>query len=196
MDIARQLISDTYCGADFRAGQPLVVQAYNGLVGYEPIATATCQTVPVDEYNSTTVTVSPAGGDKADEQYCFLSAITNKVNPSDPFPYYTAIGLNLPQVAKPTCNSCLKAAMGVMAEWAVRKEQPLASTYLGCANVVAGVCGKQYADTTVAVGSVADSVQGIGAKNAEQGSTGAAGRSAVPVMVMTGAVGLLGIVLG
>ncbi|KPI44920.1 uncharacterized protein AB675_2806 [Cyphellophora attinorum] len=166
-DIARQLTSDAHCGADFRARQPLVIQAYNGLVSYEPVATATCLTTPSDAYNETSAPVSPStsGEDDTKNQYCFLSALSNKQNPSDPFPYYTGIGMNLPQVARPTCNGCLKQAMSIFAKWAVRYEQPLAETYLDCAGIVNGVCGSGFADANVKAGSVNDAQGSTQLKN-------------------------------
>jgi hypothetical protein len=171
-DIARQLTLDSNCGADFRARQPLVIQAYNGLLGYEPIATTACLQTP--NYNGTSPTPSldsSAPGKNA--QYCFSAAIANKANPSDPFPYYTAIGMTLPSVAKPTCNGCLKAAMGTFAKWALQSDQPLSMTYLGCAQTIDAACGGGFADTNVKVGSESS---GTGMKNTMPDQTSGAAR--------------------
>lgn len=167
-DIARQLTQDAHCGADFRARQPLVIQAYNGLLGYEAIATTSC--LKTSSYNSTSDDPS-ADNDAKDAQYCFTAALTNKANPSDPFPYYTAIGMTLPSVAKPTCNGCLKSAMDTFAKWAVKSEQPLSMTYMSCAQIVNGDCGVDFADVNVQVGSVSSS---SGMKNTEPDQTSGA----------------------
>lgn len=170
-DIARQLTQDSHCGADFRARQPLVIQAYNGLLGYEAIATTSC--LKTSSYNSTSDEPS-ADNDDADAQYCFTAALTNKANPSDPFPYYTAIGMTLPSVAQPTCNGCLKSAMATFAKWAVKSEQPLSMTYMSCAQTVDGVCGAGFADVNVKVGSVSST---SGMKNTEPGQAESSGAS-------------------
>lgn len=104
-------------------------------MAYEPLYRATCLKDPSNNY-------------------CYANAITNLSNPGDSYPYFTAIGINLPTAAKPTCNDCLKNTMQVFAEYAVRKEQPLSETYLGCANQVDGGCGAGFANTMVKVGSV------------------------------------------
>lgn len=174
-DIARQLTQDSHCGADFRARQPLVIQAYNGLLGYEPIATTAC--LKTTAYNSTSPAPS-ANNDAENAQYCFTTALTNKANPSDPFPYYTAVGMNLPSVAKPTCNGCLRSAMEVFGRWALKSEQPLSMTYLSCAQTVNGACGAGFADANVQVGSV---TSGTGMKNTQPDQTsGAAAAASVP----------------
>ncbi len=133
-------MEDKNCGADFRNQQPLVLQAYNGLVAYEPVYKATCL----------------KAADTND--YCFTEAVTNSSNSDDVYPYYTAIGLNLPAGGSPTCNDCLHQSMNIFAQYAVRKEQPLSSTYLGCATAVDGTCGAGFADTAVKVGSIKSSM--------------------------------------
>ena len=165
-DFSQQLLQDSNCGQDFRNEQPLVLQAYNGLVAYEPVYRATC--------------LKTAKND----QYCFSQAVSTSQNPSDIYPYFTAVGLTLPSGSKPTCNACLKQTMQVFAEYAVRKEQPLSQTYLGCAQMIDRDCGAGYAAVDVKVGSV-DS----GMENGKQGGQGtnAAGRNDGSRMVMVAA---------
>ncbi|KAI9871158.1 MAG: hypothetical protein M1823_008530, partial [Watsoniomyces obsoletus] len=112
-DFAEQILHDTNCGEDFRNQQPLVLQAYNGLVAYEPVYRATCLKTETAE----------------DTEYCFSHAVSGQ-NPADLYPYLTAVGLNMPAGSRPSCTQCLKQSMHVFAEYAVRKEQPLAQTYL------------------------------------------------------------------
>ena len=152
-DFAEQLIKDTNCGQDFRNEQPLVLQAYNGLIAFEPVYRAICLKTAKDN------------------QYCFSQAVSISQNPSDIYPYFTVVGLTLPSGSMPTCNACLKQTMQVFAEYAIRKEQPLAQTYLGCAQMVDGDCGAGYAAVDVKVGSVDSGMQN--GKQGGQGTNGA-----------------------
>ena len=62
--------------------------------------------------------------------------------------------------------------MQVFAEYAVRKEQPLATTYLSCAQMVNATCGTGYADVAVKAGSV-----DTGMENGKQGGQNAGSRT-------------------
>ena len=168
--IASQLMDNKNCGADFRNQQPLVLQAYNGLVAYEPVYKATC----LKDADTT--------------EYCFTEAVTNSSNSDDVYPYYTAIGLNLPAGGSPTCNSCLHQSMNIFAQYAVRKEQPLSSTYLGCADAVDGTCGAGFADTAVKVGSIKS---GMGTQAAEMKGAGVRTWAGSSVIAMAMIVSLL-----
>ena len=136
-NLASELISNANCGADYRQQNPLVMQAYAGLIAYEPVYRATCLK---DEISSS---------------YCFSEAITNSSNSADFYPYYTAVGLNLPDTVRPTCSQCLKDTMQIFAGYAENKVQPLARTYLTCAAQVDKSCGSQFVSTPVKAGSVA-----------------------------------------
>ncbi|KAJ9615127.1 hypothetical protein H2200_001201 [Cladophialophora chaetospira] len=138
-DLAAQLIDNKNCGQDYRQQNPLVMQAYAGLSAYEPVYRATCLR------------------DEASKSYCFTEASTNSTNPADFYPYYTAIGLNMPQTANPTCSQCLKDTMQIFAGYAADAVQPLANTYLTCATQVDKTCGSNFVSTAVKVGSVASS---------------------------------------
>ena len=163
-------MDDKNCGADFRNQQPLVLQAYNGLVAYEPVYKATC----LKDANT--------------NEYCFTEAVTNSSNSDDVYPYYTAIGLNLPQGGDPTCNECLHQSMNIFAQYAVRKEQPLSSTYLGCASAVDGTCGAGFADVGVKVGSIKS---GMGTQAAQMKSAGVAIERSYAIMSIAMIVGVL-----
>jgi len=135
-NIAAELIDDSNCGQDYQQENPLVTQAYAGLVAYEPLYRATCLR------------------DSATNNYCFAEAITNASDPADAYPYYTALGLSLPASATPTCSQCLQQTMGIFAQYARSEAQPLAGTYLGCASQLDAGCGPGFVDTAVKVGSV------------------------------------------
>lgn len=125
---ADELISSQYCQTDYRQQNPLVMQAYNGLTAYEPLYRATCLK-------------SNVTGD-----YCFVDAMESK-SAADSYPYYTAIGLQLPTGSEPTCTSCLKDTMEIFSGYAVQSGQPLSQTYLGCAVQVNQQCGPSFAST-------------------------------------------------
>ncbi len=41
--LAQQLVSNSYCGTDYKNQNPIVLQAYNGFIAYEPLYRAGCQ---------------------------------------------------------------------------------------------------------------------------------------------------------
>ena len=136
-NLAAQLIDNKNCGQDYRQQNPLVMQAYAGLIAYEPVNRATCLK------------------DEVSKSYCFTQASTNSTNAADFYPYYTAVGLNMPQTARPTCSQCLKQTMQIFAGYAENVVQPLSNTYLPCASQVDKGCGSGFVSTDVKVGSVA-----------------------------------------
>ncbi len=136
-NIAAQLIDNKNCGQDYRQQNPLVMQAYAGLIAYEPVNRATCLK------------------DEVSKSYCFTEASTNSSNAADFYPYYTAVGLSMPQTAHPTCSQCLKDTMRVFAGYAENVIQPLSNTYLPCAVQVDKGCGNGFVSTDVKVGSAA-----------------------------------------
>jgi hypothetical protein len=144
--LASDIISSSHCGNDYQNQNPLVSQAHAGLVAYEVVYQATCL--------------------KSNEtgNYCFADAITNQQNPSDAYPYYAAVGLNLPPASHPTCNNCLKDILSIFAGYAMDKAQPLATTYISTAQQVDVDCGAKFADTSVPVGTV-DSESGAAGRN-------------------------------
>ena len=170
---ANELMKDSNCGRDFRDQNPLVLQAYNGLVAYEPLYKATCIK------------------DKQGE-YCYSNAITNVTNPGDAYPYFTALGLPMLGIAHPTCNQCLKQTMEIFAEYAVNKVQALSVTYLPCAQQVNGGCGVGYANANVKVGTV-DS--GMGDKAQSMKSIATKGTRANSIVAMAVALGMVLITL-
>lgn len=145
--LASELISDSHCGADYQNQNPLVSQAHAGLVAYQAVYQATCLK-------------STATGN-----YCFTDAITNQLNPSDSYPYYTAVGLNLPPASHPTCSKCLKDTMSIFAGYAKDTSQPLAKTYINTAKEIDVGCGAEFANTNVPVGTTAGSTNGVGRSN-------------------------------
>ena len=135
---ADDLIAQGNCQNDYLRQNPLVMQAYSGLQAYEPLYQATCFK------------------DASTDNYCFVEAMESNTA-DDSYPYYTAVGMALPQGSEPQCTPCLKQTMDIFSGYAVQKEQPLSETYLGCAAQVNTRCGESFASTQViAVSKVAN----------------------------------------
>ena len=137
--LATQLIQDSNCGQEYRNQNPLVTQAHAGLIAYEPLYRATCLK------SSET------------ENYCFADAISNTSNPSDSYPYYTVLGTNLPAASRPTCSKCLQDTMGIFAEYAVNKAQPVSETYVSTAQQIILGCGPEFVNALVPVATISNS---------------------------------------
>ncbi|OJD35356.1 c6 zinc finger domain containing protein [Diplodia corticola] len=129
-NLAAQLIHDDHCGADYKASNPTVLQAYKGLVAYEPVYQAGCLR---DDSGS----------------YCFANAITNSSSPTDSYPYYLPVGVALPGGSRPTCNSCLQTTMDAFWTYTSNKTQPISQTYAQAAGVVNIQCGPNFVNATV-----------------------------------------------
>ncbi|KAL2412708.1 hypothetical protein ABEF95_003122 [Exophiala dermatitidis] len=157
-NLAAQLIDDSHCGQDFKNQNPLVAQAYAGLVAYEPIYSATClrATGPTDGTSSTEDEANNKNSNSA--PYCFTQAITNTTNSADAYVYYIPLGLSLPVdtdglANKPSCTQCLRDTMKIFAGYAENKAQPLSRTYLPAATQVDAGCGGGFVATDIKVGS-------------------------------------------
>lgn len=138
-NIASDLIDDAHCGQDYRDQNPLVAQAYAGLVAYEAIYRATCLR------------------DATTNSYCFAEAITNSNNSADSYVYFTALGMSMPASAQPRCTPCLKDTMKIFSGYAEDKAQPLSRTYLPCAGHVDAGCGADFVATNIKAGSTGHS---------------------------------------
>lgn len=143
--LAFQLVQDANCGQDYRNQNPLVTQAHTGLVSYEALYRATCLK------SSTT------------GNYCFADAISNTSNPADPYPYYTALGTNLPAASRPTCDQCLQDAMAIFAGYAANRNQPVSTTYMSTAQQIALGCGPSFVNSTVPVATISNTAAKHGA---------------------------------
>ncbi|KAK7526673.1 uncharacterized protein IWZ02DRAFT_468020 [Phyllosticta citriasiana] len=133
---ASELTRDTNCGADFKAENPTVRQAYNGLVAYAPLYQAGC--------------LKDSAG-----SYCFANAITNSSNPTDSYPYYLPIAITMPGGSRLTCNSCLRDAMHAFWSYTGNKTQPISNTYAAAASQVNIQCGPHFVNESVSTSSLA-----------------------------------------
>lgn len=135
-DLASQLTDDSNCGEDFVNRQPVVRDAYEGLITYEPMYRATCLKNP-DTHS-----------------YCYVDAATNTSNYEDSYIYLLALGYQFPAGSRPTCNRCLQATMEIFADTARVENQPLVDTYLPAAQMINMGCGPGFINTTVEVGTL------------------------------------------
>ncbi|MCJ1300784.1 hypothetical protein MMC08_003583 [Hypocenomyce scalaris] len=133
--LATQIKADSNCGADYRAQNPLVLQAYNGLVAYNLLYNAGCL-----KDNTTD-----------DSNYCFANAITNTTSPSDSYIYYLPLGIALPGGATPTCSTCLQQTMNIFHAGADDPTEPVSADYVNAAQQIDLGCGPDFVNTTVPV---------------------------------------------
>ncbi|KAF3040287.1 hypothetical protein E8E12_005902 [Didymella heteroderae] len=129
--LARELLADTACKTDYNNDNPIVLQAYNGLVAYKPSYQASC--LRDDDGN-----------------YCFANAVSNSSSTTDSYPFYLPIGQELPGGSRPTCNSCLQDTMAIFANFANNATQPLSKTYTSAAQQLSISCGSKFVNITAA----------------------------------------------
>lgn len=131
---ANQLVDSSNCLDDYKAGNPIVIKAYNGFLAYELVFGATCL----------------KDGTTAND-YCFADAVTNVSSPTSSYVYYLPVGVALSAGATPTCNTCLKTAMSQFAAYATNGTLPISKTYVSAAQQINLVCGPGFVDASVAV---------------------------------------------
>ena len=128
--LAQQLRLDSNCGADYKLQNPMVRQAYAGLVAYAPLYQASC--------------LKDSGN-----KYCFANAITNTKSPADSYVYYLPLGMPLPGGSQLTCSQCLKTTMGYFNAVAGNKSQPVSTDYTQAAQMINMGCGPGFVNQTV-----------------------------------------------
>ena len=129
--LAQQLKQDSNCGEDYRRQNPMVRQAYNGLVAYSPLYQASCLK------------------DNKTNHYCFVDAVTNMSNPSNSYVYYLPLGMPLPSGSVMTCSGCLKETMGIFNTIAGNKSQPINTDYSQAAQMINLGCGPGFVNQTI-----------------------------------------------
>ncbi|KAJ9665477.1 hypothetical protein H2201_004359 [Coniosporium apollinis] len=132
----RDIVQPNHCGPDYQNRHPMVLQAYNGFIAYQPLYQAGC--------------LRDSTGN-----YCFANAITNTTSNTDSYPYYLPLGVGLPGGSRPTCNSCLRDTMAIFNTAAANKTQPISQTYSDASQQINMGCGPEFANTTVANGAPA-----------------------------------------
>ncbi|CAK7263410.1 hypothetical protein SEPCBS119000_000471 [Sporothrix epigloea] len=131
-ELAANLTDSANCGRDYSLGNPIVVQAYLGMVAYQPLYAASCLTDP---------------GTGA---YCFANAITNLTTTANAYFYYLPLNNTLPTSGSPpTCNWCLQQTMTVFWSASANRHSPIANTYLSAAQQVDTICGAKFINSTL-----------------------------------------------
>ncbi|KAF2427358.1 hypothetical protein EJ08DRAFT_593014 [Tothia fuscella] len=129
--LASKLLLKENCAADYAAQNPIVLQAYTGLITYQPMYQAGC--------------LKDAKG-----SYCFASAITmTNSSLSDAYPYYLPLGTDMPVGVRPTCGSCLRNTMSIFQSAASNTTQPASRTYMTAAEQVNVACGPDYVRASI-----------------------------------------------
>lgn len=129
-NFAQELRKDSNCGQDFRRENPLVGQAYNGLLAYETSYWAGCEK-------------------DTNGSYCFAKAIgTQTSSNSDSFTYYLPLGIALPAPAKPSCSQCLRNTMSIFYQASANKTLPVNKVYVDAARMIDLTCGPTFANAT------------------------------------------------
>ncbi|OCK76896.1 hypothetical protein K432DRAFT_385103 [Lepidopterella palustris CBS 459.81] len=130
-EFGKNIKNDSNCAVDYANDNPLVLQAYNGLIAYQPLYQAGC--------------LRDNRGN-----YCFANAITNTTAVTDSYPYYLPLGVSLPGSSRPTCNTCLQDTMALFSSFAANVTQPLSQTYALAAQQIDIGCGPSFVNQTAA----------------------------------------------
>ena len=133
-NLAKEIQSEDNCGADLQMQNPMVLQAYNGFIAYQPLYHAGCLT---DDHGN----------------YCFANAVMNASAPTSSYAYYLPLGVQLPGGTQPTCDTCLRRTMAIFATYAGNSSQPLSSDYGTAAQQLDMTCGPNFVESTVATSS-------------------------------------------
>jgi hypothetical protein len=119
-----QIKEPAYCGTDYLAENPLVLQAVQGFSSYGVLFDASC--------------LKDAEGD-----YCFADAITNASKAANTYPYYLPLGEALPQLNKIDCNDCVQRTMEIFAN-TTQDGDLLSKSYETAAQQIDAKCGASW----------------------------------------------------
>ncbi|KAF2719146.1 hypothetical protein K431DRAFT_191664, partial [Polychaeton citri CBS 116435] len=128
--LAQEIQSDDTCGEDLEMQNPMVQQAYNGFVAYEPLYQAGCYS-------------------DHDGNYCFAKAVSNSTASTGSYIYYLPLGVQLPGGSRPLCNNCMQSTMAIFAQYASNSSQPLSDTYAPAASQIDMTCGPRFVSASV-----------------------------------------------
>lgn len=137
--LAQEVQLTANCGADLALQNPVVNQALNGFLGYDPLYHAGCLT---DNSGS----------------YCFADAVTNASAPSNSYIYYLPLGVPLPAGTRPSCNACLKDTMIVFAAAASNNSVPISGDYASAAQQLDANCGSTFVQASIEATNAACSI--------------------------------------
>ena len=130
-ELASNLTKAENCGADYSMGNSVVVQAYQGLISYQPLYSAACLKDP---------------GTSA---YCFANAVTNLTTPSNVYFYYLPLNSSLPGSSVPSCNWCTQQTMGIFQSASANRRTFISNQYAPAAVQVNTICGPEFVNDTL-----------------------------------------------
>ncbi|TLD32671.1 c6 zinc finger domain containing protein [Venturia nashicola] len=134
-NIAYKIKQPEVCGNDYTAQNPLVLQAYQGLLSYASMYQAGC--------------LKDSAG-----SYCFANAITGTNSSlADVYPYWLPLGTDMPSGYRATCTTCMKNTMGIFKTAASNSSLPISKTYVSAAQLINIGCGPQYVSDSVDIRS-------------------------------------------
>lgn len=137
-DLGKALLDASNCGADFKARNPVVIQAYASFISYSVMFAAGCQ--------------------RSETGFCYADAVTNSSNAADTYVYLMPLGISIPGGARLSCSTCLQKTMRIYSAAAVNTSLPISSTYGAGANLINLGCGPNFVNTTVAEAQLGSAV--------------------------------------
>ncbi|KAF7535234.1 hypothetical protein G7054_g5538 [Neopestalotiopsis clavispora] len=137
--VASNLTDSANCADDYEQQNSVVVQAYLGLKGYQPLYSASCLQDPETS------------------AYCFANAVTNSSAIADTYLYYLPLNISYPNTTTPDCNSCTKNVLGIFQAATADRDAAIASTYVSAADAVNAQCGAGYVNATLPEAQVSGS---------------------------------------
>lgn len=137
--LAQQIQLDEHCGADLRMQNPMVSQAYNGFVAYQPVYHAGC--------------LKDSHGN-----FCFADAANNISSPTSGYIYYLPLGMKLPAGYRPACNTCLQDTMRIFVSYTADSSQPLSSNFIPAAQHVEAQCGPRFVEPFMPLSSAGEPI--------------------------------------
>ncbi|QDS71988.1 hypothetical protein FKW77_001574 [Venturia effusa] len=138
--IAYKIKQPETCGDDYTAHNPLVLQAYQGLLAYASMYQAGC--------------LKDTAG-----RYCFANAITGTNSTlADVYPYWLPLGTDMPSGFRSTCTTCLKNTMGIFKASAANSTLPISRTYAAAAQLINIGCGPNYVSESIDLRSASSAI--------------------------------------
>ncbi len=125
------------CKNDLSLQNPVVTQAYNGLIAYDTLYAASCLT------SSTT------------GNYCYADAVANSSAPTSSYIYYLPLGHVTTRRRATACTECLKDTMSIFVAAADHKQSNFRNNYAQAAQVVDLTCGPSFVEAGVAYSGAA-----------------------------------------
>lgn len=131
--LAKNLTDINRCGGDYKEGNPVVVEAYTGMLSYQTLYSAACYKDPKSS------------------AYCYANAITNRSNSDNVYVYWMPLNHTLPTDSEPSCNECLSQTMNIYQAASANRRLPIAHTYEAAAKRIQSVCGASFANATLPI---------------------------------------------